>query len=148
MHLHNECHLHSWRLATSVGKVKAGLRGGRRGVGGERREDFFSPHPTRIPAPRHPRPKCSFFFLFWPFPPIFSPPSMPSCLSLPRDAHKSQRRMGRGEAKRILFPLPPFSPPLISPSNSILAPVPRRPRARGAAAPLPPLPAGACVLKR
>lgn len=135
MHLHNECHLHSWRLATSVGKVKAGLRGGRRGVGEERREDFFSPHPTRIPAPRHPHPNALFLIYFSPsFPPFFPLSSMPSCLSLPQDAQKPTADRPCVETKRILSLSPP-SPPLISPSNSILAPVPSA-LARGGLRPL------------
>lgn len=97
-----------------MGKVKAGLRGGRRG--GRRRKEgrfFLSPHPTRIPA----LVVLAQTLLFSVFPPIFSPPR-----SLPASPFR-RRRTGRGRARRVLPFSPPF-PPLISPSNSTLAPVP------------------------
>lgn len=50
MHLHNEHHLHSRLLATSVGKVKAGDVG--RGVSAKTKGKIFSPPLCLPPPPR------------------------------------------------------------------------------------------------
>lgn len=81
--------------------------------------------------------------LFFPFfPPIF-PPSRPSCLSLPQDAQSHHRWLGLAR-RGASFPASPPSPPLISPSNSILAPVPGALACRG----LRPCPSPPCGCMR
>lgn len=130
------CILGGWLLLWEKSKRDCG-----EGEGGSvKKEGKIFPRTPAHPCPSPSSPKCSFSSPS--FPPFFPPRGLPA--SPFRRTHKANHRW-LGLARRgASFPASPPSPPLISPSNSILAPVPGALACRG----LRPCPSPPCGCMR